>query len=223
VAACQPDAAERLRRAAIEQAGLFRAEFPAEPALEVRLTDLPAPAAGPAAMTPVDAALAVNLLLALPHGVAQMAPDFSDLVLTSTNLALVATIDRRLEIATSQRSLTEFGLNGMSEQVRAAAALAGASAHTESEYPPWTPNLASPLLDRCCAVYRGLYRKDPAVRALHAGLECAIIGRTYPGMDMISLGPTTENAHSPTERLHVPSLARVAEFLRALLASFTQE
>jgi dipeptidase D len=173
-------------------------------------------------MTPAAAALVINLLLALPHGVAQMAPDFADLVLTSTNLASVATVDGRLEVVTSQRSLVDPGLNAMTDQVRAVAALAGASTHTESEYPPWTPDLTSPLLARCCNVYRTLYRKDPEVRALHAGLECAIIGRTYPGMDMISIGPTTENAHSPTERLHVPSLARIVEFLRALLTSIAE-
>jgi dipeptidase D len=173
-------------------------------------------------MTPEDADLVLNLLLALPHGVAQMAPDFADLVQTSSNLAVVATVDRRIEIATSQRSLSPYGLDAASGQVRAAAALAGARTFTESEYPPWTPDPASPLLGRCRAVYRSLYRREPEVRALHAGLECAIIGHTYPEMDMISIGPTTENAHSPTERLHVPSLARIAEFLSALLTSLTK-
>ncbi len=221
VVAGRSDAAESFRRRTAECAERFRGEFSSEPSLELRLVDLPASAFDLTAMTSADAALAINLLLALPHGVAQMAPDFNDLVLTSNNLALVATVDRRLEIATSQRSLVDFGLDAMSDQVRAAAALAGAHTQTESEYPPWTPNPASPLLDRCRAIYRDLYQRDPEVRALHAGLECAIIGRTCPGMDMISIGPTTENAHSPTERLNVPSLHRIAEFLRALLTSMT--
>jgi len=220
VVACRPDAVESFRRQTAACAERFRGEFPSEPSLEFRLADRPASAS--AAMTSADAALTLNLLLALPHGVAQMAADFTDLVLTSNNLAMVATVDRRLEIATSQRSLADVGLDAMSDQVRATAALAGARTHTESEYPPWTPNLASPLLSRCRAVHRNLYGKDPDVRALHAGLECAIIGRTYPGMDMISMGPTIENAHSPTERLQVPSLHRIAEFMRALLASVTQ-
>jgi dipeptidase D len=217
----RPDAAESLRRRTAACAEQFRREFPAEPSLELRLTDLPA--AAPSAMTPAAAAMVVNLLLALPHGAAQMAPDFPNLVQTSSNLAMVATVERRIEIVTSQRSLTDGGLDAMSDQVRAAAALAGARAHTESEYPPWTPNLASPLLGRCRGIYRGLYHREPDVRAIHAGLECTVIGRTYPGMDMISIGPTTENAHSPTERLHVPSLARIAEFLWALLASLAAE
>jgi len=106
--------------------------------------------------------------------------------------------------------------------VRAAAALAGGRVHTESEYPPWTPDPASPLLARCRDIYRSLYRQDPQVRALHAGLECALIGGIYPDMDMISLGPTTENAHSPTERLHVPSLAKLKNFLGVLLKSMAE-
>jgi dipeptidase D len=173
-------------------------------------------------MAPADATLVIDLLLALPHGVAQMAPDASDLVQTSSNLAVVAAVGRRVEVATSQRSLTPHGLDAMSDQVRATAALAGARTHTESEYPPWVPDPASPLLARCREVYRALYHREPEVRALHAGLECAIIGHTYPGMDMISIGPTTENAHSPTERLHVPSLARIGDFLGALLTSLAE-
>lgn len=221
VLACRPDAADSIRRRSADCAGRLRGEFVTEPALDLGLTDLATPFPGSRVMAPEDAALAVNLLLALPHGVARMAPDFAGLVLTSSNLAMVATVENRLEIVTSQRSLTESGLDGMSEQVRAVAALAGARTHTESEYPPWVPDLASPLLDRSRAVYRNLYHRDPEVRALHAGLECAIIGRACPGMDMISFGPTTENAHSPTERLHVPSLARITEFLQALLASLS--
>jgi len=221
--ACRPEDAGSLRRQAAQWAEQFRCEFPSEPSLELCLSDLQAAGPDPTAMSPEAAALVVNLLLALPHGVAQMSPAFPDLVLTSNNLASVATVSRRLEAVTSQRSLIEPGLDAMSEAVRAVAALAGAGTRTESEYPPWTPNLASPLLGLCRNAYRSLYRKDPEVRALHAGLECAIIGRTYPGIDMISIGPTTENAHSPTERLHVPSLARVDQFLRTLLTSLTEK
>jgi dipeptidase D len=222
IVACSPETAEDLRLRAAQCAERFRREFPSEPSLDMCLNDMPMPGPAPAAMTPEDAALVVNLLLALPHGVSQMAPDFADLVLTSNNLAIVATADSRIEIVTSQRGLTQSALDGMSDQIRATAALAGARTHTESDYPPWTPNLASPLLASCREVYQTLYRKAPEVRAIHAGLECAIIGHTYPGMDMISIGPTTENAHSPAERLHVPSLDRIAEFLEALLRSLTE-
>jgi dipeptidase D len=220
--ACPADRVAGLQRQVAQWAAAFRAEFPCETGLRLSLADAPAPPAGPSAMSREDARTVLNLLLALPHGVAQMDPDFNDLVLTSSNLAITETTADGQKIVTSQRSLSRPGLAAISGQVRAAAALAGGRAHTESEYPPWTPNPDSPLLARCRDVYRGLYRQEPAVRGLHAGLECALIGDIYPGMDMISLGPTTENAHSPTERLHVPSLAKLKEFLAALLASMTK-
>jgi dipeptidase D len=217
--ACQPECAEALRQEAANCAERFRSEFSSEPSLSISLSDAPAEAPDEEAMMPEDGTLVINLMLALPHGVAQMAPGFTDLVLTSSNLATVATSDRRLTIATSQRCLNRPGLDAISEQVRAAAVLAAAQTHTESQYPPWTPNPASPLLARCREVFRGLYRREPEVRAIHAGIECAIIGEKNPGMDMISLGPTIENAHSPAERLHAPSLARTGEFLGVLLNS----
>jgi dipeptidase D len=174
-------------------------------------------------MSPEDARTTVDLLLALPHGAAQMSPDFSDLVMTSSNLAMTRTAESRLSVITSQRSLNVPALNAMSATARAIAALAGAQATTESEYPPWTPDLDSPLLKRCREVYRGCYGREAGVRAIHAGLECAVIGGLAPGMEMISLGPTTQNAHSPSERLHVPSLSHVWDFMVALLASLSQE
>jgi dipeptidase D len=220
--ACPAGRAPALQGQVAEWDAAFRAEFPCETALGLSIAEAQAPASGPSVMSLEDGRAIVNLLLALPHGIAQMAPDFSDLVHTSSNLAITETTADGQKIVTSQRSLSRLGLDAMSGRVRAAAALAGGRAHTESEYPPWTPNPASPLLARCRDIYRRLYRKDPEVRALHAGLECALIGDIYPGMDMISLGPTTENAHSPTERLHVPSLANVKHFLAALLKSMAE-
>ena len=220
--ACPAVRVPALHRHVAEWDAAFRAEFPCETALRLSIADAPAPSSGPSAMSREDGGAIVNLLLALPHGVAQMDPDFNDRVLTSSNLAITETTAEGQKIVTSQRSLSRPGLDAMSGQVRAAAALAGGRAHTESEYPPWTPNPDSPLLARCRDIYRRLYRKEPEVRGIHAGLECALIGDIYPGMDMISLGPTTENAHSPTERLHVPSLANLRDFLAALLQSMAE-
>ena len=220
--ACPAERAPALHRHVAEWDAAFRAEFPCETALRLSIADAPAPSSGPSAMSREGGLAVVHLLLALPHGVAQMDPAFGDLVLTSSNLAITETTAGGQKIVTSQRSLSRSGLDAMSGQVRAAAALAGGRAHTESEYPPWTPNPGSPLLARCRDIHRRLYRKEPGVRGIHAGLECALIGDIYPGMDMISLGPTTENAHSPTERLHVPSLANLRDFLAALLKSLAE-
>jgi dipeptidase D len=222
--ACAVGRLMELRKQVAEAERTFRREYATERSLFISFTEEEdGPTRGRKAMTPEHARTTVDLLLALPHGAAQMSPDFSDLVMTSSNLAVIRTAESRLSVITSQRSLNVPALNAMSGTVRAIAALAGGQATTQSEYPPWTPHLDSPLLRRCREVYRGCYGKDPGVRALHAGLECAVIGDLYPDMDMISFGPTTENAHSPSERLHVPSLSHLWDFLVALLQSLSQE
>jgi dipeptidase D len=220
--ACAAGRLAELRKWVAEAESAFRREFAAEKSLFISFTEEDGPSYGRMAIHPQDARTTIDLLLALPHGAAQMSPDFSDLVLTSSNLAMVRTAESRLSVITSQRSLDMSALNAMSGAARAIAALAGGQAATESEYPPWTPQLGSPLLQRCREVYRACCGREPAVRALHAGLECAVIGNLHPDMDMISFGPTTENAHSPSERLHVPSLSHVWDFLVALLQSLSQ-
>jgi len=221
--ACAVGRLAELQKRVAEAERTFRREYGSESSLVISFTEADGPAHGRKAMSPEDARTTVDLLLALPHGAAQMSPDFSDLVMTSSNLAMTRTAESRLSVITSQRSLNVTALNAMSATARAIAALAGAQATTESEYPPWAPDLDSPLLKRCREVYRDCYGKEAGVRAIHAGLECAIIGGLTPDMDMISLGPTTENAHSPSERLHVPSLSHVWDFMVALLASLSQE
>jgi di/tripeptidase len=94
-------------------------------------------------------------------------------------------------------------------------ALAGAECRRENDYPPWQPDMDAALLKRCTDLYRKLFDREPVVQAIHAGLECAIIGSKYPGMQIISLGPTMEKAHSPDERLYIPSIERLWRFLAA--------
>ncbi len=217
--ACPAGRTDALRQRASECQALFRGEFAAEHALEVTVRPEEAPAGRIAALGAAEAAALVHLLLALPHGVAQLSPDFEGVVLTSCNLAMADANSDRLRVITSQRSMSQAALNAASQGVRAIAALAGGGCETESEYPPWTPNPGSALLSRCRRLHRERYHAEPRVSAIHAGIECAIIGGIFPDMDMISVGPTTENAHSPSERLHVPSFCRLQGFLAALLAS----
>jgi dipeptidase D len=106
--------------------------------------------------------------------------------------------------------------------VNAVAGLAGADSQPKNEYPPWTPNMQSALLKRCKDVYTKVSGRQPVIQSIHAGLECALIGDTYEGMDMISFGPTMEDPHSPSERLFIPSIAKVWEFMVALLASYKE-
>ena len=170
-----------------------------------------------------DTQRVINLLLALPHGVVDWSAHFENLVQTSANLAIVELEDGHLKVHTSQRSSVMSRLNAVTRSIEGIAALAGADAVTDPGYPAWPPDMDSPLLARTKAVYKKLFSRDPLVVVLHAGLECAIIGDIYPGLDMISLGPTMENPHSPSERLYIPSVGKTWEFLTALLASYGKE
>ncbi len=172
------------------------------------------------AMTAIASARVADLLLALPHGVAAMSTDMPGLVETSNNLASARVEDGQLRIITSQRSSVMSRLHAITLRVETVARLAGAEAVSGSGYPAWQPNMASPLLARCREVYRRLFGKDAHVEAIHAGLECGIIGDKKPGMDMISFGPTLKNPHSPDERIHIPAIGKVWDFLAELLKSY---
>ena len=174
----------------------------------------------PRALGPQETERVLNLLLAFPHGVAEQSPEFENLVQTSSNLAVVTLADGRLLVKTSQRSSMMSRLDALTRSIEGIAALAGAEVKTDKGYPAWPPDMNSPLLARCKAVYAGLFGKEPVVEVIHAGLECGVIGAICPGLDMISFGPTMENPHSPGERLFIPSVEQVWEFLVALLASY---
>ncbi len=175
------------------------------------------------AMTGASGRQTTRLLLALPTGVDQMSTEVPDLVETSNNLAVVRTTDKQVEVLCSQRSAVSSRLEAICRRIEAVADLAGAASEHVHAYPPWPPDMDSPLLKRCRAVYEQTFGTDPTVEIIHAGLECAIIGSKYPGMDMISFGPTMENPHSPNERLYIPSIEKVWRFVVALLASYGQD
>ena len=204
--------------APLEQA--LRSEYRAtEPGMRLTLTG-EAPAAAATAVSPEQSRRIIDLIMALPTGVSEFSPDIDGLVETSNNLAVVKTTDGRLEVLSSQRSSVPSRLTGICRRVESIAGLAGAEISWDTGYPPWPPDMASPLLGRCKDVYRDTFNKTPVVEIIHAGLECAVIGSVYPGMDMISFGPTMENPHSPDERLYLPSVENIWKFLVALLASF---
>jgi dipeptidase D len=172
------------------------------------------------ALSVAETQSAINLLLALPHGVMGMSAVFANLVETSNNLATVEIKDDTLQILTSQRSLTRSRLDEITASIGATAAIAGADTRCDSEYPPWTPNMESALLERCQKIYQQVFDREAKVKSVHAGLECAIIGDKYEGMDMISFGPNLRDPHSPNEGLYIPSLEKIWQFMVALLASY---
>ncbi len=161
----------------------------------------------------------VDFLLAIPHGVEAFSADVEGLVETSDNLAKVETLDGKVLVTTSQRSSIKDRLDFLTRRIEGVARLGGGEASSNDGYPAWQPNMQSPLLERCKEIYQRLFNKEPVVEVIHAGLECGLIGDKYPGMDMISFGPTIESPHSPQERIQVPSIGLVWDFLAELLKS----
>ena len=151
--------------------------------------------------------------MALPHGVIAMHPEIAGLVETSTNLAIVKTAKKEFTILCSTRSSVASALEATRDVIKSVCALAGAKAELEDGYPGWMPNLESPLLKKLKDIYRSTFGKDAEVVAIHAGLECGIIGEKFPGMDMISFGPTMKHPHSPEEHVHIGSVEKFWKFL----------
>jgi dipeptidase D len=156
-------------------------------------------------------------LAAVPHGVLKMSPDIPGLVETSTNLAILETNDQAVTVQTSQRSSVQSEIEEAAQAVRAAFELGGAQVTGSDGYPGWKPNLASSLLGVAKRVYHDLSGREPEVKAVHAGLECGIIGEKYPGMDMVSLGPTLEGVHSPDEKIHIDTVGKFWDYVLAIL------
>ena len=158
-----------------------------------------------------------HTIAGLPHGVIKMSADIPGLVETSTNVAVIHTDKRSISLATSQRSSVASEIDEICQTVSSIFTLGGAKAKTSDGYPGWKPNLNSDILKVATSTYQSLFGKEPAVKAIHAGLECGIIGERYPGMDMVSLGPTLEGVHSPDERIHIDSVEKFWKYLLAIL------
>jgi dipeptidase D len=149
-----------------------------------------------------------------------MSASVEGFVETSTNLAVLDLQEDGLHIATLQRSNSMSRLDEIDQQIEAIARLASAEIVFTEGYPAWQPDMDSPLLERAVKAYESLFQQKPEVGMIHAGLECGVISDRCGGLDMISFGPTIKGAHSPDERLYVPSVERVWSLLTALLGTF---
>lgn len=160
----------------------------------------------------------LNAIYACPHGVIAMSQSIKGLVETSTNLASVKSKEGNIiEICTSQRSSVDSSLTDIANMVASVFKLAGASySHTDG-YPGWTPKLDSKILKITETAYLKLFNEKPKVRAIHAGLECGLFLTKYPNLDMVSFGPTIKGAHSPDERMHIPSVQKFWDLLIEVL------
>ncbi|MFQ5746518.1 MAG: aminoacyl-histidine dipeptidase [Gemmatimonadota bacterium] len=218
--ASAPEEAEAIGDRIRRELELVRRELhTSDPGLGFTIQAAPAPKT---AWTAGATQRALDLLVALPHGVLRMSDDMDGLVETSTNLAVVRTEADGLRILMSSRSSVESALAALRMRLRSLASLAGAEVDEKDGYPPWRPNVDSPLLE----VVRSLHRErigEPEVGAVHAGLEASIIAEKYEGMDMISFGPQIEFPHSPDERVRIESVGTFYDFLGALLGRLASE
>jgi dipeptidase D len=157
-------------------------------------------------------------LLECPHGVIGWSKEMDYLVETSTNLASVKfTEDNRITIATSQRSSADAEKKAIASKVASIFLKHKADIKQGNGYPGWKPNTKSEILKISVEAYERTFNELPKVKAIHAGLECGLFLEKYPGLDMISFGPTIKGAHSPDERLNIPSVQKFWDFLLELL------
>lgn len=164
----------------------------------------------------------IDLLLELPHGVYEMSAYDKHLVETSNNLARVETIGNSIEISTNQRSLTASKLDEITKKIEFTAKAHNASYVSGNNYPSWQPNKNSRLLRKSIEIYKSLFLREPKIEVIHAGLECGVIGSKIDDIDMISIGPTIKDPHTPNETVNIPSIGKVWKFLSKLLSSGLQ-
>jgi dipeptidase D len=160
----------------------------------------------------------IRTLYCAPHGVQSWSRDMENLVETSTNLASVKMPEEgKIVVTTSQRSCVDSRKYDIANQVEALFLLAGATVEHGDGYPAWTPNLDSPIMKMASDAYEELFGVKPAIKGIHAGLECALFQQNYPELDMVSFGPTLRDVHSPSERMHIPAVDRFYKQLRLIL------
>jgi dipeptidase D len=169
------------------------------------------------AASPESTDNAVDLLMALPHGVEKFSHDVEGLVETSTNLASVKTEEATLRLHMSSRSAIRPALDALRGRIEAMASLAGGEVEQEEPYPGWKPNPASKLLATMKEVHAEVFGEEPEVEAIHAGVEAGIIGEKFPGVDMVSIGPTIKNPHSPEEYVDVKTVEAFWRWIVAIL------
>lgn len=210
--------ADRLAAQVAEWEATLRRSYPNEPQLTISLT---AKEGGPARrISPELGEKILALLQVGPDGVMAMSKEVPGLVESSVNLATIRERAGQLSVLFSQRSDKPEGINWLTAKLEGLARLTGALIITGNGYPGWPPAPNSPLLARAQQVYKEMFGQEATIESIHAGLECGIIGAQNPGLDMLSLGPTVKNPHSPEEKLYLPSLDRFCPFIRELLGSF---
>ncbi|RLD59933.1 MAG: cytosol nonspecific dipeptidase [Bacteroidetes bacterium] len=155
----------------------------------------------------------VNAVYACPNGVIRMSDTMKGMVETSTNLAKVKSENGSITVLCLLRSSVDSAKEDLGEAISSVFQLAGAEVVLDGEYPGWKPNMDSPILKEMKSIYNNLYGKVPEIKAIHAGLECGLLGGVYPNLDMISFGPTIRFPHSPDEKVNIETVEKFWNFL----------
>lgn len=158
-----------------------------------------------------------NLVYSIPNGVMRMSNDMEGLTETSTNMAIVKSKKGVTKISCLLRSSVDSAKVDLTEMMESACALAGAEVYFDGEYPGWKPNPDSAILATMIKGYETQFGKTPDIKAIHAGLECGLLGGIYPNWDMISFGPTIRFPHSPDEKVNIETVGKFWEFLKETL------
>ena len=159
----------------------------------------------------------IDALMACQNGVTRMIPTVPDTVETSSNLAIVTIGGGKADFRILARSSSDSMKDFLADSLGACFSMAGMKVEFSGSYSGWQPNVDSPILHAMKVSYKQQFGTEPAVKVIHAGLECGIIGATYAGLDMVSFGPTLRSPHSPDERAYIPSVPKFYEFLVATL------
>ncbi len=165
----------------------------------------------------------IKIVYGIPNGVIRMSPDIEGIVETSTNMAIVKVENGEAKILCLLRSSVDsskFNLGNMTQSVME---LGGMKVVHDGTYPGWKPNVNSVILKTMKNVYQKKYGKVPEVKVIHAGLECGIIGASYPKMELISFGPTIRFPHSPDEKVNIATVGKFYDFLVATLESLPKK
>ena len=190
---------------------MYRAEFAeTEPDMSFSCEKVATPAK---VMNAGDQYRIIRAIFVCPNGVVRMSQAMKGLVETSNNIAIVKCMNGKFEAYSLCRSSVDSAKEATAWKIAAAFQLINADVKLEGAYPGWKPNVNSPILKTMSKVYSDMYGKIPEIKAIHAGLECGLIGGVYPNLDMISFGPTIRYPHSPDEKVEIASVKKFWDFL----------
>jgi dipeptidase D len=187
-----------------------------DPGLSLRVEKVETPSFVMDEMTQDDL---INAMQACPNGVVRMSADIPGLVETSLNMAIVKSDHKEVKVSALLRSSVDSAMRDLESTLESLFRLAGAEVWFDGQYPGWKPNMQSGILNTMKQVYMNKWGVEPQVKAIHAGLECGILGSAYPNWDMVSFGPTIRHPHSPDERVNINSVEKFWCFLVETLQS----